>query len=357
VTIAQLPPSPDRSAMLRHLEWLAEPVAQQSPDLRFEIAWSDPETGPNRAKTFRLDEAETAVGFAEWINRKGCNGYVGATLKRSETPTKGRTRTEHAAVATCLPVDIDGEFVDGGRKLASIAKPQLLVLTGRVPQPRGQLWVRINPTDDMELWSEVNRRSVQFSGGDRFALGTYRLMRLAGSVSYPPLKKQQRGYTVEFTSFHPVVKAPAYDLGGLLGRFPAVAPPISPPPSNGPAGAAATLGNNLHQRHPVNRTNVAIVGSMLNALPAEFATEYARWLRVGFALHDFDGGHVGLALWKQFSNRSPEQAARTDFATIWAGFDRDYHGNRVSLGSLCAAATDSGWSAPSRWDRSTKIRG
>jgi hypothetical protein len=356
MTNAQNFMNPNGTGMLRHLEWLAEPVAQQSPELRFEIAWSDPETGPNRAKTFRLDEIDAAIAFAEWINRKACNVYVGATLKGSETPTKGRTRTEHAAVATCLPVDIDGEFVDGGRKLAIVAKPQLLVLTGRVPQSRGQLWVRINPTADMELWSEVNRRSVQFSGGDRFALGTYRLMRLAGSVSYPPLKKQQRGYTVELTSFHPVVKAPAYDLGGLLGRFPAVAPPISAPTSNSTGRAAATLGNNLDQRHPVNRTNVAIVRSMLEALPAEFATEYDRWLRVGFALHDFDGGDVGLALWKQFSNRSPEQAARTDFATIWTGFGRDYHGNKVSLGSLWAAATGSGWSAPGRWDRSTKIR-
>jgi hypothetical protein len=156
VTTSQTSLSPHREAMLGHLEWLAAPMAQQSPELRFEIAWSDPETGPNCAKTFRIDAVGDAAKFAAWINLKGKNTYVGATLKGSDTPAKGRTRTEHAAVATCLPVDIDGEFVDGGRKLASIAKPQLLVLTGRVPQSRGQLWVRINPTADMELWGEVN---------------------------------------------------------------------------------------------------------------------------------------------------------------------------------------------------------
>jgi hypothetical protein len=355
VTVPQLSMSPNRTDMRRLLEWLAEPVANQSADLRFEIAWSDPETGPNRAKTFRLDEIDAAIAFAEWINRKGCNVYVGATLKLGDTPAKGRTRTEHAAVATDLPVDIDGEFVDGARKLGTIAKPQLLVLTGRTPQPRGQLWIRINPTEDMKLWSEVNRRSVQFSGGDRFALGTYRLMRLAGTVSYPPLKKQERGYTVELTGVHSVNKAPAYDLGGLLGLFPPVARPTSAPSNGSTGGAVAALGNNLYQRPPVNRTNVAIVRSMLNALPAEFATEYDRWLRVGFALHDFDQGDVGLALWKLFSNKSPKQAARTDFDAIWAGFGRDYPGKKVSLGSLWADARDSGWSPPCRWDRSTKI--
>jgi hypothetical protein len=344
-----------RTQRKRHLEWRVEPVANSSPDLRLEIAWSDLEAGPNRAKTFQLDDLDAAVEFAEWINGKGCNVYVGATLKGADTPAMGRTRTEHAAVATCLPVDIDGEFFDGARKLATIAKPQLFVLTGNVPQPRGQLWIRINPTQDLTLWREVNHRSVQFSGGDRFALGTYRLMRLAGSVSYPPLKKQQRGYAVELTSAQPV-KAPAFHLTDLLGRFPPAGCPISLP-TNGNSRATSTRRGNLNRRPPVNQTNVAIVRSMLKALPAEFPAEYDKWIRVGFALHDFDGGEVGLALWKQFSDRSPEQAARTELAKLWAGFGRDYEGPRVTLGSLWVNASDQGWKPPCRWDRKSQING
>jgi len=129
---------PNRADMRRHLEWLAEPVCCASPDLRVEIAWADPETGPNRAKTFQLEKLSDAVQFAAWINSKGCNVYVGATLKRADTPAKGRTRAEHAALATCLPVDVDGDFETGARKLGTVAKPQLLVLTGRTPEPRGQ---------------------------------------------------------------------------------------------------------------------------------------------------------------------------------------------------------------------------
>src|SRR5271166_4771384 len=195
---------PNRADMRRHLEWLAEPVCCASPDLRVEIAWADPETGPNRAKTFQLEKLSDAVQFAAWINSKGCNVYVGATLKRADTPAKGRTRAEHAALATCLPVDVDGDFETGARKLGTVAKPQLLVLTGRTPEPRGQLWIRIAPTEEMEAWSQVNQRSVNFSGGDRNALGTYRLMRLAGSVSFPSVKKQARGYVAELTTLHPV---------------------------------------------------------------------------------------------------------------------------------------------------------
>ena len=40
----------DRLAMLRHLEWLVAPVRETHRDLRFQITWADPESGPNGAE-------------------------------------------------------------------------------------------------------------------------------------------------------------------------------------------------------------------------------------------------------------------------------------------------------------------
>jgi hypothetical protein len=206
----------------------------------------------------------------------------------------------------------------------------------------------------MALWSEVNRRSVFFSGGDRNALGTYRLMRLAGSVSFPSVKKQARGYVDELTIIHPV-KAPAYDVRELLDGFPAVRLDNAIDLSGSDNSDAPTaLGGNLSTRLPVNRTNVALIHSMLDALPNEYVTEYDPWLRVGFALHSFDDGDIGLALWERFSNRSPEKAEGTDFARLWAGFRRDYEGKKISLGWLRANSQEHGWRAPYHWDRSTE---
>jgi hypothetical protein len=111
----------------------------------------------------------------------------------------------------------------------------------------------------------------------------------------------------------------------------------------------------FYERPPLNRTNAALIQSMLDVLPAEYASEYDLWLRTGFALHDFDEGEVGLALWKRFSHRCPEKADGTDFEARWAGFSRDYQGNKISLGWLRAQAQAHGWRAPCRWDRSTKI--
>jgi hypothetical protein len=94
---------------------------------------------------------------------------------------------------------------------------------------------------------------------------------------------------------------------------------------------------------------------MLDTFPDTHADNFDLWLRVGFALHEFDGGPIGLALWRQFSMRCPVKAAQTDFDRRWAGFDREFAGRRLGLGWLWLEAQAHGWSAPRRWDRSTKI--
>jgi len=140
----------------------------------------------------------------------------------------------------------------------------------------------------------------------------------------------------------------------LLDLFPSVSlGPVLLQPTAGDGRG----GGNLCERPPVNRTNVALIQSMLDALPAEYASDYDRWLRVGFALNFFDDADIGLALWERFSTRSPEKAEGTDFAGLWAGFGRKYEGKKISLGWLWANAQQHGWRAPCHWDRSTETVG
>lgn len=352
MTLAQTALAPDRAVMLSHLEWLVESACKECPELRIEIAWGMPDRGPNQARTFGLCELPDVVAFAEQMNVAGQNVYTGVTLKAANTPLRGRTKATHAALATCLPVDIDTNFVASANKLAVIAKPQFFVLSGQIPEARGQLYIRLNSTDDMEGWSDANRRSVHFCGGDYVALGTYRLMRLAGTVSYPSSKKQARGYCIEMT-WGRTIKAPTYALDDLRNRFPEVTTKASVSPSAG--SHVIALSSRGFTRPPLNRVNSAVVRSMLDALPDQYAADYDMWLRTGFALHYFDDGDFGLALWKRFSERCPDKANDTDFEKLWAGFGRDYAGNRITLGWLTAEAQRHGWSAPCRWDYSTTV--
>ena len=211
----------DPSTMAAHLAWLVEPVHDTHPNMRFEVACGEPDRGPNIGRTFALGEIGDAISFVAWANARGFNCYVGVTLKRADTPAKGRSKTEHAALATALAVDVDGDFANCSRKLIAVAAPTLVVKTGTTPGSRGQIWFRLQPTGDMALWSEVNARSVAFCGGDANALGRYRLMRLAGSVFYPSPAKAARGYVTELTAMLAFPNTPAHDLNDLLARFPA----------------------------------------------------------------------------------------------------------------------------------------
>jgi hypothetical protein len=351
-------PPADRSTMAAHLAWLVEPARGSHPRLRLEIACGAPDHGPNIGKTFPLDEIDNAVGFASWANARGFNCYVGVTLKRADTPAKGRTKTEHAALATALAVDIDGGFVGCSRKLMRLAAPALIVRTGATPEPRGQLWFRAVPTDDLAAWDEANRRAVAFSGGDEYALGRYRLMRLAGSVSYPSPAKAARDYTVELTRLLAFPNAPAHDLNDLLARFPPVSNIVPFPKdrrapahrSNDEKNIAKSIVQNHYGPLPVNKINTALVHGMMMALPAVYADDYEPWLFTGMALHDFDDGEIGLALWRKFSRRSGKFDDR--LMEKWATF-AGYDGDPLTIGWLRHEAEAHGWRAPCRWDRET----
>ena len=85
-----------------------------------------------------------------------------------------------------------------------------------------------------------------------------------------------------------------------------------------PSRTKPSVVNNDVQFVPLNKHNIRVVLSMLSVLPDAIAADYGTWLRVGFALHAFDGGKVGLTLWKKFSMRCPEKAVATDFDAKWA---------------------------------------
>lgn len=318
---------PDIAAIGRHLFWLCAPALPQLSQLRIEIGWGDPEKGPDRTRTYAITDLPRAASFAAWINRRGCNVYVGATLKRADAPERGRTRAEHAVLATCIPIDIDARFAAVAAQVAALAQPQLLVLTGRTPETRAQLFIRIAPTADLTSWEQLHARVVRLSGGDENALGRYRLVRLAGTNSYPSPAKTLRGYAQERTSAH-FMPAPEYVVADLLAAIPAA--PVSPstpalrqPIASGPVAIAS--------RRRRTRPPVSAVDAALRMLPDHYAEQQRLWIKVGFALYDFDPRNVGLDLWRRFSERCSDTAKITEFATLWQGFGRPYNGHRITI--------------------------
>jgi hypothetical protein len=176
-----------------------------------------------------------------------------------------------------------------------------------------------------------------------------------GFCVLPPSKHKSGG------RYEVVCNAPIADLPpGLLTFIDRAAQRASPGALLPAASAAgddetADSGNATGKPPPVNRVNAAIIQTMLDALPDAFAAEENLWFRVGLALHYFDRGAVGLALWRKFSMRCPHKAALTDFEKRWTYFNRDtYEGRPITLGWLRMQATAHDWLPPCRWNRSRR---
>lgn len=329
----------DRSVIRRHLTLIGGVAA---PELQIEIAWGPPDRGPAQARLFRVTKLDQAANFAAMRNAGGCNVYVGATIKRADSRSSRRTHARDAVVATCLPIDIDGDLITGARQLPRGIRPQLLVLSGRTPALRGHLWIGLQATHDLDLFDAVAGTAIGHCGGDMAARGRALLMRLAGTVSFPSEKKRRRGYCVEPVTAH-FIDAPTYALAALASAFPRQ--PI-----------VGTLRAQPLARHDnlsaFSRSDIQLVQAALDTLPDSYADMYDLWIRVGLALHAFDPSIRGLLLWRQFSERCREKAALTDFEYRWRTFGRRNTGRQITVRWLFAEARNHG--SPQTCDRTIR---
>ena len=192
--------APNRDDIRSHIEWHVAPARGAYDDGLIEIAYGS--DGPDKARLFGFDEIEQAVVFAMEKNAGRNNVYIAVALRLPDTPRNKRASGNDFYVATAVPIDIDSEFEDTVRRLQSTGDIiSARVMTGSTPEVRGQVWLRLTePCDCSDTFAKAFSATVEFCGGDRGAKGAGRVMRLAGTVSYPSKDKQSRGYRTELTT-------------------------------------------------------------------------------------------------------------------------------------------------------------
>lgn len=227
----------DGEAMLRHLRTVFLGDFDGAIDGLVELAWTDTDArgALANAAQFGTHQLEDLAERAVALNRTpGCNVYVGAALRRPETPAskRGSDADFHSAPYAWADVDEDvvGAAIERCRSGGAMA--HMTVVTGRRPHTRAQLWWRLaeagrDPAAHRALCGALARAV----GGDPTIVNPGRVMRLGGSVAWP--RKPER--VLERTEVHIPKdgRASAYWPAFLLEKLGA-ADMLSPPPSPNP---------------------------------------------------------------------------------------------------------------------------
>jgi hypothetical protein len=219
--------SPDKAAMLEHLRFLFGNPAEYS-DGKIEIAYTPAHTGAvSKADFFDASELEKAVDFAYQINSNvGVNVYVGAALRVPDVFPGGRSSEKEYYASGFIWADLDDPGVaEAARPLYAALPPSRVVVTGRVPHLRAQVWWKLHEyeTDPKALRPYLAAACATLRG-DRAVVDPARVMRLAGSIAWP----KKDGRVPELTELKtPDHASVAVDPAAFLNAFPAAGQPGS----------------------------------------------------------------------------------------------------------------------------------
>ena len=97
-------------------------------------------------------------------------------------------------------VDADDKGAADRARSFDAFKIAMEVITGTTPHLRNHIYYRFDePITDMQQWNALQRALIQNLGTDVNIHNPSRIMRVAGTISYPSKAKVNRGYKTELT--------------------------------------------------------------------------------------------------------------------------------------------------------------
>jgi hypothetical protein len=148
---------------------------------------------------FGTDRLDELVEEAARLNSQPmCNVYVGAALRKPDTAPFNRAQDSDAYALTAAYVDLDDPgAATAAKEIYGKAKPTLVVVTGRAPHTRAQMWWRLDePLTDPSEWPSLLKGMAAAMRADSTVANPSRVMRLAGSIAWPV----KDGRSIELTS-------------------------------------------------------------------------------------------------------------------------------------------------------------
>lgn len=200
----------DLSLMTKGWETLNAPV-------RFELRAFKQDAKPQIA-TFAPDWIDEAVEWCERMNELGFNIY--SVRNPIHADTKGSASDKDIVAAFSLWADCDDDGAAQNVRRFDGPKVSAIVVTGQTPTVRVHTYWRLaEPCTDMAEWRAMQESIAAHFGSDRTVVNPSRIMRVAGTVTYPDSKKQARGYVKELTTLRTYDDRPAVTLDQMRRVF------------------------------------------------------------------------------------------------------------------------------------------
>lgn len=191
---------PDTDAIRRDLEFMTSRWGELGDDALFEIRAFGENRTPNW-ELFSLDRMSEAVDYAERMNKLGLNVYAVRNPIKATT-TKSASDADIIA-AFFLWADCDeGTSAQNVKRFDGPAYTAAMI-TGLTPSPRVHFyWELEDPCRNLQSWRDTQVAIAAHFNSDKSVINPSRIMRVAGTVTYPDTKKRGKGYISELATLN-----------------------------------------------------------------------------------------------------------------------------------------------------------
>lgn len=217
--------TPNRNHILAHLFELFDWAVELVPDARFEVRCLHPDDSRTHNRQFAIVRLDEGTDWLVAKNALGFNCYVVANLI---DPTAPDRFCEDSDILAAINQFIDSDGVDDADTLRHDSYPySMIVQTGLTPRLRMHGYFRLaDPVFRMSQWRDTQKGLAHHFGTDATIHNPSRIVRVAGTLSYPPQKKRDRGYVTELTEL--LVSRHEVDNQAFIDAFPAPRPVLEP---------------------------------------------------------------------------------------------------------------------------------
>lgn len=188
---------PNRTDIERHLELLVSPWRDRF-EAKIEFRALKDNIAPSRwLSGVAPDDLEQSIDRVIQLNDDQVARNIYVTVNPVRQDLTGSASDGDIVAAFYAFADADNGAAASRLRYAE-PKPTFFVQTGKTPEPRLHAYWKFEGTEDLSEWSSL-QKAIQQNLGTDSVHNPSRILRLAGTVSWPPVHKMNRGYVPEVT--------------------------------------------------------------------------------------------------------------------------------------------------------------